>query len=321
MSRIIYRVPYLIDDRLVIGVASSALFDLTESGAVFDEEGESAYRAYQEEHLHEPLSAGVAFQFVRRLLNLNDLSRSAEDPLVEVVIMSRNDPETGLRVMKSIDHHGLAITRGVFRAGQSPYKFIPAFNIVLYLSADEKAVRAALEAGYPAGLVLASTAEDDGTDDLRISFDFDGVLADDSAERLFQKGGLQAFHEGEAGHVDEPLPEGPLLPFLRALSRIQKVERDRLSGDDPYRQRLFVSIVTARNAPAHERMVQTLKKWEVTVDDAFLLGGIEKGRIMEVLRPHIFFDDQRTHLEGTAKYVPSVHVPFGELNILHGGSN
>ncbi|MCA2256014.1 5'-nucleotidase [Mycobacterium intracellulare] len=311
--------PYVVDDRLVIGVASSALFDLTESGAVFDEQGESAYRAYQEKHLHDPLAPGVAFQFVKRLLKLNDLSPSEEDPLVEVVMMSRNDPETGLRVMKSVDHHGLAITRGVFRAGQSPYKFIPAFNIVLYLSADEKAVRAALGSGYPAGLVLASTAEDDGTDDLRISFDFDGVLADDSAEQVFQAGGLQAFQEGETGRADEPLPEGPLLPFLRALSRLQEAERNRLSGDTGYSKRLFVSIVTARNAPAHERMVRTLKNWEVTVDDAFLLGGIDKGRIMEVLRPHIFFDDQRRHLDGTAKYAASVHVPFGELNRRHDG--
>jgi 5'-nucleotidase len=321
----IERMPFAVDGRLVVGVASSALFDLTESGAVFDQQGESAYRAYQEEQLHNHLTPGVAFQFVKRLLKLNNLSPSPDDPLAEVVIMSRNDPETGLRVMKSIEHHGLPISRGVFRAGQSPYKFIPAFNIVLYLSADEKAVRAALESGYPAGLVLASTAEDDGTDDLRISFDFDGVLADDSAEQVFQSGGLQAFQAGEVGHADEPLPEGPMLPFLRALSRIQDVERNQLSGDRDYKKRLFVSIVTARNAPAHERMVRTLKGWKVTVDDAFLLGGIEKGRIMEVLRPHIFFDDQRRHLEGTAKYVPSVHVPFGELNVRaevsDGGSN
>ncbi|OBJ13788.1 5'-nucleotidase [Mycobacterium colombiense] len=306
--------PYQLDGRLVVGVASSALFDLAECGAVFHEQGESAYRAYQNAHLNDPLQSGVAFQFVRRLLKFNDLSPSPDDPLVEVVIMSRNDPETGLRVMKSIEHHGLAISRGVFRAGQSPYHFIPALNVSLYLSADDVAVRDALHAGHAAGLVLASAGADDGTDDLRISFDFDGVLADDSAERVFQAGGLSAFHEGEAGQVDEPLPEGPLLPFLRALSRIQEAERRRLDQNNGYRQRLFISVVTARNAPAHERMVKTLKKWEVTVDDGFFLGGVEKGRIMQILKPHIFFDDQKVHLEGTAKYVPSVHVPFGELN-------
>jgi 5'-nucleotidase len=308
-------VPYLLNDRLVLGIASSALFDLTESGAVFDQEGESAYRAYQEAHLNDPLPPGVAFQFVKRLLSLNDLSPSPDDPLVEVVIMSRNDPETGLRVMKSIEHHGLPITRAIFRAGQSPYAFIPALNVSLYLSADEEAVRSALTSGYPAGLVLASSAEEDETSDLRISFDFDGVLTDDSAERVYQAEGLEAFHADETDHVNDPLPEGPLLPFLRALSRIQEIERDRLLSDPKYHKRLTISIVTARNAPAHERMVHTLKKWEVSVDDAFFLGGIEKGLILQTLRPHIFFDDQRAHLEGAAKYVPSVHVPFGDLNL------
>ncbi|MBX7135038.1 MAG: 5'-nucleotidase [Fimbriimonadaceae bacterium] len=307
--------PYSLDDRLVIGVASSALFDLSESGAVFDEQGETAYRAYQEENLNDPLRPGVAFQFVKRLLKLNDLSSSPEDPLIEVMIMSRNDPETGLRVMKSIQHHGLPITRAIFRAGQSPYNFIPVLNIALYLSADEDAVRSAVQANYPAGLVVVSNAEDDGTDDLRISFDFDGVLADDSAERLFQSGGLEAFHEGEADHAGEPLPGGPLLPFLRSLSRIQEAERNRSEIAEGYRKRLFVSVVTARNAPAHERMVHSLKKWQVAVDDALFLGGIEKGKIMQVLQPHIFFDDQKVHIEGTSKFVPSVHVPFGELNL------
>lgn len=307
-------VPFSLDNRLVVGVASSALFDLTESGAVFDEQGEPAYRIYQEEHLDDPLSPGPAFQFIRRLLKLNDLSTSEDDPLIEVVIMSRNDPDTGLRVMESIKHHELPITRAIFRAGQSPYTFIPALNIALYLSADETAVRDALNAGYPAGLVLSSTADDDDSDELRISFDFDGVLTDDSAEQVYQSGGLKAFHAGEASQATVPLPEGPVLPFLRALSRIQAVEYSRREADSTYRRRLSVSVVTARNAPAHARMVHTLKEWQVTVDDAFFLGGIEKGLIMEVLKPHIFFDDQRTHLEGTAKYVPSVHVPYGALN-------
>lgn len=229
--------------------------------------------------------------------------------------MSRNDPDTGLRVMKSIAHHHLPITRAIFRAGQSPYRFIPALNIALYLSADETAVRAALQSGYPAGMVLTSTADDDGTNDLRISFDFDGVLTDDSAEHVFQTRGLQAFQEGEADHATEALPEGPILPFLKALSRLQEVERSRREVDSSYHKRLSVSIVTARNAPAHERMVHSLKEWGVTVDDAFFLGGIEKGLIMDVLKPHIFFDDQRTHLDGTSKYVPSVHVPYGDLNV------
>lgn len=305
---------YDLSNRLVIGVASSALFDLASSDAVFKEQGESEYRQYQEDHLNEPLTPGVAFPFVRRLLGLNNLSPSATDPLVEVVIMSRNDPDTGLRVMKSVAHHKLGITRAIFRAGRSPYEFIPALNISLYLSADEVAVRAAVDAGFPAGLVLDSIAEDEDDDDLRIAFDFDGVLTDDSAEQVFQTQDLAAFHANESDHVDEVLPEGLLLPFLRALSRIQRAEQARSAEDTSYGKRLFVSLVTARNAPAHERVIRSLKKWEVTVDDAFFLGGIEKGLIMEVLKPHIFFDDQKIHLDRTSKYAPSVHIPFGELN-------
>ena len=311
----ISHMPYNLDNRLVIGVASSALFDLTESDAVFKEGGEDAYRDHQERYLNTALGPGVAFPFIRRLLQLNRLSPGTTDPLVEVVIMSRNDPETGLRVMNSVAHHGLAITRAIFRAGRSPYEFIPALNISLYLSADEAAVRAAVEAGYPAGLVLDSTAEDEDDDDLRIAFDFDGVLTDDSAEQVFQRTqDLGAFHANESEHVGETLPEGLLLPFLRALSRIQQAERALLDEDTDYRKRLFVSIVTARNAPSHERVIRSLKEWQVTVDDAFFLGGIEKGLIMQVLRPHIFFDDQKLHLDGTAKFAPSVHIPFGALN-------
>ncbi|MFF2550376.1 5'-nucleotidase [Nocardia sp. NPDC058058] len=306
--------PYDLDKRLVIGVASSALFDLREADAVFREKGEAAYRRFQEAHLEDPLRTGVAFPFLKRLLQLNSLS-PVGDPLVEVVIMSRNDPDTGLRVMRSIAHHGLDITRAIFRAGRSPYEFIPALNIALYLSADDAAVRSAVDAGYPAGRVLESASEDDDRDELRIAFDFDGVLTDDAAEQVFQQSGdISAFHASESQQMTETHPEGPLLPLLRALSRIQQAERDRCETDSEYRRRLFVSIVTARNAPSHERVVNSLKAWQVNVDDAFFLGGIEKGRIMKVLKPHIFFDDQTTHLLGTSRYAPSVHVPFGALN-------
>lgn len=305
--------PYDLNNRLVIGVASSALFDLREADTVFREQGEASYRKFQEAHLEDPLRTGVAFPFIKRLLQLNNLSPG--DPLVEVVIMSRNDPDTGLRVMRSIAHHGLDITRAIFRAGRSPYEFIPALNIALYLSADEAAVRSAVDAGYPAGRVLESVSEDDNRDELRIAFDFDGVLTDDAAEQVFQQSGdISAFHASESQHMTETHPEGPLLPLLRALSRIQQVERDRCEVDSGYRRRLFVSIVTARNAPSHERVVNSLKAWQVNVDDAFFLGGIEKGHIMKVLKPHIFFDDQTTHLLGTSRYAPSVHVPFGALN-------
>lgn len=305
--------PYDLKNRLVIGIASSALFDLAESDTVFREEGEEAYRRFQEEHLDDRLGQGVALPFVARLLSLNDLS-DPDDPLVEVIVLSRNDPDTGLRVMRSIDAHGLSITRAIFMQGRSPYAFMPALNMSLFLSANESDVREAVDQGLPAGQVLDSTYVDDGGSDLRIAFDFDGVLADDLSERVFRESGLDAFQQHEATNVVTPIGAGPLRDFLANVNRIQHHEQERRDDDPSYRVRLHVSIVTARNAPAHERAVASLKAWGVTVNDAFFLGGIDKGAIMGVLKPHIFFDDQAVHLEATSRFAPSVHVPFGVTN-------
>ena len=306
---------YDLRNRLVIGIASSALFDLAESDAVFRDEGEDAYRAYQEAHLDDQLDAGIAFPFIRRLLSLNDLG-SADDPLVEVIVLSRNDPDTGLRVMRSVASHHLPITRAIFMQGRSPYEFMPALNMSLFLSADDGDVREAVGQGLPAGRVLDSSFVDDDGRDLRIAFDFDGVLADDTSERLFRTGGLAGFQAHESANVVTPHAAGPLRDFLAHVNEIQRRERDRRASDPDYRIRVHVSIVTARSAPAHERAVASLKAWGVTVNDAFFLGGIDKGTILGVLRPHIFFDDQEGHLEETARYAPSVHVPFGVLNDL-----
>lgn len=306
-------VPYDVAGRLVIGIASSALFDLAECDAVFVKEGEDAYRRHQEEHLDDPLRPGVAFPFIQRLLSLNDLT-SPDDPLVEVIVLSHNDPDTGLRVMRSIARHGLGITRAIFMQGRSPYHFMPALNMSLFLSANEDDVRKAVLQGRPAGQVLASAYTDDDSDELRIAFDFDGVLADDESEQVMQQRGLEDFHLYEAANVVTPLNPGPLRDFLANINRIQKYEERHRQNDKTYSQRLRVSIVTARNAPAHERAVTSLKEWGLTVNDAFFLGGIEKGSIIEVLRPHIFFDDQKTHLRSTVRSVPSVHVPFGVAN-------
>jgi 5'-nucleotidase len=305
--------PYEVAGRLVIGIASSALFDLADSEAVFVSEGEEAYRRYQEEHLDDPLAPGVAFPFIQRMLSLNDLT-SADDPLVEVIVLSRNDPDTGLRVMRSIAHRELAITRAIFMQGRSPYHFMPVLNMSLFLSANEEDVRKAVAQGRPAGQVLASAYTDDDSDELRIAFDFDGVLADDASERVMRQHGLEDFHLHEAANVVTPLNPGPLRDFLANVNRIQKREEQRRRDDDAYSQRVRVSIVTARNAPAHERAVASLKAWGVTVNDAFFLGGIDKGAVIEVLQPHIFFDDQKSHLRSTARSVPSVHVPFGVAN-------
>ena len=309
--------PYNLDDRLVIGLASSALFDLTESGAVFDKEGEESYRAYQEEHLDQPLLPGTAFPFIKRLLSLNDIA-DLDDPLVEVIVLSKNDPDTGLRVMRSIQHHKLPITRSIFTQGQSPYNYIPTLNMSLFLSANRDDVHEAVQRGYPGGQVLNWSGPDDSaTDDdtdLRIAFDFDCVLADDEAEQVMQERGLEDFHQHETANVKTPHAPGPLQPFLANINKIQKREEEPRRQDPTYRIRLRASVVTARNAPSHERAVASLKAWGVTVNDAFFLGGLDKGPILEVLRPHIFFDDQETHLRRTATAAPSVHVPFGVVN-------
>ncbi|MER7919045.1 MULTISPECIES: 5'-nucleotidase [unclassified Streptomyces] len=305
---------YDLADRLVVGVASSALFDLRESDAVFREQGEEAYRAYQEENRDATLRPGVAFAFIRRLLSLNDLGEPG-DPLVEVIILSRNDPDTGLRVMRSIQAHELAISRAVFMQGRSPYKFMPALNMSLFLSANGDDVREAVAAGLPAGHVRGAAYPDDAADrELRIAFDFDGVLATDAAEQVYQSEGLEGFRAHELRNAATPHDAGPLRDFLAGVNRIQNREEERRRTDPDYAVRVHVSIVTARNAPAHERAVNSLKQWGVRVNDAFFLGGIDKGAVMKVLDPHIFFDDQVTHLESTARTTPSVHVPFGEIN-------
>ncbi|GAA2636450.1 5'-nucleotidase [Streptomyces spororaveus] len=310
---------YDLSDRVVIGIASSALFDLADCDAVFREQGEDAYRRYQEAHVDDVLDKGVAFPFVRRLLSLNDLAEPL-DPLVEVIILSRNDPDTGLRVMRSIAAHGLQISRAVFRQGRSSHRFIRALNMSLFLSASGSDVREAVADGLPAGHVLATERVDDDTDqELRIAFDFDGVLAGDSSERIFRTAGIDGFRAHEVLNAATPHDPGPLKDFLAGINRIQRREEEERRKDPAYQPRLRVSLVTARDAPAHERAVRSLKQWGLRVNDAFFLGGIDKAAVMSALDPHIFFDDQVAHLTGTAPATPSVHVPFGVVNAPHPG--
>lgn len=307
--------PYELKDRLVIGVASSAVFDLKESDAVFKKKGEEQYRKYQRKNLNVPLGKGIAFPFIHRLLALNDLSEKPDDPLVEVVLLSRNDPDTGLRVMKSIEHYKLDMTRAIFMQGKSPYDYIPALNIALFLSAEKKDVQAAIKAKHPAGRVLESQFEDDESDTtLRIAFDFDGVLVGDESETVMQRDGLRSFHDHEVTNVAQPHNPGPLKEFFVRIAKIQKAEEKYKLKHPRYVNRLRVSIVTARNAPSHERALNTLKSWGVMANDAFFLGGIEKRRVLQVLKPHIFFEDHPAHLKGSRTVVPSVHIPFGITN-------
>ena len=253
---------------LVIGVASSALFDLAESDAVFREQGEEQYRAYQREHLDDVLAPGVAFPFIRRLLDLNALSET--ERLVEVVILSRNDPETGMRVMRSVQSHGLDITRAIFMQGHAPYLYMGPLKMSLFLSANEADVREATELGFAAGHVVGRSVPDDGDSDLRIAFDFDGVLAGDSSERVFQDRGLEEYQESESALAEVPLERGPMADFLEKINRIQRIEESNSAGDPQgYRRRVHVAVVTARSAPAHERAINSIRGWGLRVNDAF----------------------------------------------------
>ncbi|MBT00067.1 MAG: 5'-nucleotidase [Oceanospirillaceae bacterium] len=306
--------PYPIEDKLVIAVASSALFDLSDSDHVFRTEGEKAYRKHQEAHLDVPLEKGVAFPFVRRFLAINQ--RFPDKSPVEVVLLSRNSAITGKRVFRSINHHGLDISRAAFLEGKSPYPYIPAFNASLFLSANENDVLKAIDYGHPAGTVLPShVVDDEGDTELRIAFDFDGVIADDASEKVFKAGTLEAFQEHETSRAHIPHSPGPLADLFRKLSHLQKLEDKAVDEDPSYKRVLRTGIVTARNAPSHERVITTLEHWGVDANEVFFLGGMKKDRILSVLKPHMFFDDQRSHLESEAGNVPMVHIPFGVANV------
>lgn len=310
---------YPIEHKLVIGVASSALFDLSESHQVYLDSGTEEYRKYQEAHIDTVLGRGVAFPFIRRFLNIN--KHHPDEAPVEVVLFSRNSPETGLRVMHSIAHYGLDISRAAFMTGRSPYPYLPAFNASLFLSANEDDVRSALACNYPAGLVLPSpsgTEDDQDDDELRVAFDFDGVIADDEAETVFKRNNnVDEFHAHETLNVGTPHRPGPLAALFQKLANMQRLEEKAQQRDPGYRKILRIAIITARNAPSHERVVTTLKSWGVAADETFFLGGMDKSRVLAVFRPHIFFDDQLSHLKSGGS-TPMVHVPFGVANLRPG---
>ena len=303
---------YQIAEKFVIAVASSALFNLTESDKVFRENGEEIYRKYQREHEAEVLGTGVAFPLIKRLLSFDITDRP-----VEVVLLSRNDPDTGLRVFKSIEHYGLPISRAVFVAGNNPFQYMESFNASLFLSGNPVDVKEAVEHGFPAGCIYPTDYVDDEKDqELRIAFDFDGIIADDSAETIFQQDALELFNANERLKAGEPLPAGPLLRFFVEISKLQKREIEKNINNSVYKPKIRIAIATARSAPAHERVITTLRKLDIRVDEAFFLGGIDKARVLKIFKPHIFFDDQVGHIEGVARIFPSVHVPFGITNII-----
>lgn len=304
--------PYPIHRKLCVAVSSSALFDLAESDQVFRDRGPMVYKKYQQDNLDKILDKGVAFPFVRRFLNIN--KRFPDECPVEVVLLSRNSAATGKRVFRSISAHELDITRAAFMAGDSPYPYIPAFNASLFLSANERDVLGAIEAGYPGGKVLPTIIDDDDGEELQIAFDFDSVLADDESEKINKTEGLDRFHQHESLNVDIPHKPGPLADLFKKLSIMQMLEDRALEEDRSYERIIRIAIVTARNAPSHERVINTLESWGVSPNQTFFLGGVEKQRILNILKPHIYFDDQKTHLDSDAGNTPMVHIPFGIAN-------
>ncbi len=295
--------PVSLADSLVLAISSRALFDLEDSHRVFAEQGVEAYCRYQIEHEDDPLAPGVAFPMVRKLLALNEPDRVR----VEIILLSRNSADTGLRIFNSIRHHGLAISRAAFSGGQSPYRYVAPLGAQLFLSADAGDVRAALEAGYAAATILPSMAGSNASEELRIAFDGDAVLFSDEAERVYKHRGLDAFQASEQDQARQPLPGGPFRGFLAALHRIQREFGPRGA---PIR----TALVTARSAPAHERVIRTLRAWEIRIDEALFLGGMDKGPFLEAFGADIFFDDQTGHCESAAGHVATGHVPHGVAN-------
>ena len=301
--------PASLSGRLVVAISSRALFDFEEENRLFEGADDRAYMAVQLDRVEEPAPPGVAFSLVRKLLAFNEPG----EPLVEVVILSRNDPVSGLRVFRSAKHYGLPIERGVFTRGQSPWRYLRPLQAHLFLSANESDVRSALNAGVPAARVLphAARAGDAHPHEVRIAFDGDAVLFSDEAEQVFQSGGLDAFQRHEIERAAQPLPDGPFKPLLRALHELQHRDPSRTQGG----MRIRTALVTARSAPAHERAVRTLMKWNIEVDEAMFLGGLPKGEFLREFEPDFFFDDQTGHVENAAPHVPAGHVAAGIVNI------
>jgi 5'-nucleotidase len=260
----------------------------------------------QLERIEQPAKPGVAYRLVRKLeaFNADGVRR------VDVVILSRNDPVSGLRVFRSVKGAGLAIERGVFTRGRAPFSYLEPLKANLFLSANADDVRAALAAGFPAAMVFTqSTTEDPHPDEVRIAFDGDAVLFADEAERVYQAEGLDAFQKHEADHASRPLPPGPFKPLLEALHRLQLAAHH---GNVP--MRLRTALVTARSSPAHERAIRTLMDWNIEVDEAMFLGGLAKGEFLRKFEPDFFFDDQTRHVESASMHVPSGHVLHGVAN-------
>ncbi len=294
--------PASLEGQLVVAISSRALFDFEEENRLFEAGDDQAYMRLQLQLLEQPAPPGVAFSLVRKLLAFNQAT-----PRVEVVMLSRNDPASGLRVFRSAQHYGLQVERGVFTRGQPPWRYLRPLRANLFLSANEADVRAALAAGVPAARVYphSTRASDAHPDEVRIAFDGDAGLFGDEAERVYQRSGLDAFQAHETEHVSRPLPAGPFKPLLIALQQLQR---------EAATMRIRTALVTARSAPAHERAVRTLMDWHIEIDEAMFLGGLPKGEFLREFEPDFFFDDQTGHVDSAAAHVPAGHVASGVSN-------
>jgi 5'-nucleotidase len=290
---------------LVVAISSRALFDLDESHRVFESEGLAAYAEYQLSRENDILQPGEAFQLVRKLLALNEDQVSHQG--VEVILMSRNSADSGLRIFNSIEHHGLDIQRAVFTNGESPFRYMQASATDLFLSGHAEDVRRTLEAGFASAMVLPGAQNRPDGDQLRIAFDGDAVLFSDEAERIYKSKGLDVFSNSERQQAETPLPGGPFKPLLQALQSIQSAYP---IDDNPIR----TALVTARSAPAHKRVILTLRKWGIRIDEALFLGGKPKGPFLAAFGADIFFDDQHVHCDSAREHVATGHVPNGVRN-------
>lgn len=296
--------PFSLDKLLVIGISSRALFDLEAEEAIFRTQGLEAYRRHQLENENAILKPGAGFALVRALLKLNLLT--ADQRLVEVVIMSRNSSETSLRIFHSIEHYGLDITRAALSGGALLAPYLQAFNVSLFLSLHEDDVQAAVESGVAAALLYQKPANLlEELDQIRIAFDGDAVIFSDESERIFQTQGMEAFERHERENALQPLPAGPFARLLKALSFIQKNFKSADGRAAPIR----TALVTARSSPAHERVIRTLRAWDVIIDETFFMGGVAKSEVLAAFKPHMFFDDQPGHCAGAAPLVQTGRVP------------
>ncbi|MDF3838854.1 5'-nucleotidase [Cupriavidus basilensis] len=298
---------YDLTDKLVIGISSRALFDLERENGIYQSEGVAAYCAFQRQHEDEPLQPGTAFPLVQALLGLNNLIPGRR--LVEVVVISRNSPDTGLRAFNAIETHRLDITRAAFTGGEPIAPYLKAFKVDLFLSREASDVQAAIDGGVAAAQLYAAPAGYHApAGQIRIAFDGDAVLFSPESEQIFKQKGLEAFIRHEQKHRHKAMAEGP---FAKLLLRLAEIQSHFKPGQCPVR----IAIVTARNSPAHTRVVHTLRAWNVSIDEAFFLGGLPKDQVLQAFGAHMFFDDQEGHVALASVVVPSGRVPYkgGEL--------